>query len=130
MPARDSSRKNKSARIIEAIVLGTAFLSLLGLSLFFAFAPKETATYADIVLKGTMIHRLSLEEEKELTVQTDIGGVEISIKDGGIAVLSSPCPNKSCVHMGYKHKVGESIICAPASLSIHLLGGEMTEVVV
>ena len=130
MPARDSSRKNKRARIIEAIVLGTVFLSLLGLSLFFAFAPKETATYADVVLKGTMVHRLSLEEEKELTVQTDIGGVEISIKDGGIAVLSSPCPNKSCVHMGYKYKVGETIICAPASLSIHLLGGEMTEVVV
>ena len=130
MPARDSSRKNKRARIIEAIVLGTTFLSLLGVSLFFAFAPKETATYADVVLKGTMVHRLSLKEEQELMVQTDIGDVEISIKDGGIAVLASPCPNKSCIHMGYKHKVGETIICAPASLSIHLLGGEMTEVVV
>lgn len=126
MKAKASSPKKHLA---EVIALGLAFLGILGACLSLALRPKSEATYAEIVHKGELIRRLSLKEEKDLRIKGEHGELVISVKDGGIAVLSSPCHSHYCVNQGYKRAVGECIICVPESLAIYLRGeGEISEV--
>ena len=126
MKAKASSRKS---RFVEVLLLGVAFLSLLGTSLYFLLRPKGEATYADVLRKGELVYRLSLEEERELHLDVDHGTMVISVKDKAIAVLSSPCLHRYCVSQGYKSKAGESILCAPEGVAIYLRSeAEVTEV--
>lgn len=128
MRQKDSSKSNKAARIVEMTLLGAAFLGVLASCLFLWLRPKGVATTATVLFKGEVIHRLFLQEEKELAIATDIGEVHIHIHDGGVAIESSPCMSQYCVHQGFKSKAGESIVCAPAGLSILLQGEEVWEV--
>jgi len=124
--AKASSRKS---RLVEVLLLSAAFLSLLGTSLYFLLRPKGEATYADVLRKGELVYRLSLEEEKTLNLDVDHGTMVISVKDKGIAVLSSPCLHRYGVSQGYKTKAGESILCAPEGVAIYLRAkSEVTEV--
>ena len=116
------------SRKVELLILAIAFLGLLGFSLASFFIPKGQALTANVILKGELIHRLSLQEEKELSVTTDIGEVEIHVHNGGVAVTSSPCASQFCVHSGFKYRAGEAIVCAPAGLSVYLEGGTVSEV--
>lgn len=114
----------------EIIALGVALATILAVCLTFALTPKAKADYADVLFKGELVHRLSLQEEKELKVNAVHGEVTISVKGNGVAVLSSPCSSHYCVNQGYKYNAGESIVCAPEAIAVYLrLAGEVTEVI-
>lgn len=40
----------------------------------------------------------------------------------GVYVLSSDCPTQDCVHTGRISRAGQSIVCLPAQIVIHLEG--------
>lgn len=40
----------------------------------------------------------------------------------GVYVLSSDCPTQDCVHTGRISRTGQSIVCLPAQIVIHLEG--------
>lgn len=41
-----------------------------------------------------------------------------------VEILHSDCPGQDCVHAGAIYRSGQSLICLPAQVVIHLEGGE------
>ncbi|MBC2852012.1 NusG domain II-containing protein [Cetobacterium sp. 8H] len=62
------------------------------------------------------------EEERDLFVATDIGGVNIKIKDKKIRVTTSNSPLKLNVKQGWIGNPGEVIIGVPDRLIIKVIG--------
>lgn len=54
------------------------------------------------------------------------GGYAITllVEDGSVRIVSSTCPNQDCVHTGAISRVGQSIVCLPARLSVTLSGAQ------
>ena len=129
MPRRPSFLKALVSHKWEVIVLGVALIGLVVASLCVGLAPKENASTAKVYLRGEELYSLSLDAPREIEIPLDDGVMVLSVKDGGIAVTSSPCPSQYCVHQRYKTKVGESILCAHEGVAIYLYGEEaITEV--
>ena len=43
-------------------------------------------------------------------------------ENGGVAVTDSNCPTQDCVHTGCITRTGQSIVCLPAQVVVHLEG--------
>lgn len=119
---KTSPSSSRKSHIREALIFGGSFLVIGAICLFLAFRGKSNAAYAEVVREGEVVHRLSLDEEKHLHVQGKHGELEIEVKGGKVAIVSSPCPSQFCVHQGYKDKEGESIICAYEGVMVILAG--------
>ena len=128
MKPRPSWIKRLVEHKVEAIVLGVILIALVTSTLIMAFRPRSGAESAKVFLKGEELYSLSLREDKEIDVTVDHGVMHISVKNGGVAVISSPCPSQYCVNQGYRYHAGESILCAHEGLAVYLYGGEVTEV--
>ena len=47
----------------------------------------------------------------------------IRVSEGQVEVLHSDCPGQDCVHAGSISRAGQSLICLPAQVVIHLESG-------
>ncbi|MGL5543986.1 MAG: NusG domain II-containing protein [Cetobacterium sp.] len=81
------------------------------------------AANAEIYVNNSLKYVYSLQnEEKDVFVQTDIGGVNIKIKDKKIRVTTSNSPLKLNVKQGWIGQPGEVIIGVPDKLIIKIVG--------
>lgn len=102
-------------------LLGALLVICLGLSRFL-LASQGEAAYAQISSQGKVIATVALNIDRELTVQTPAGGINVvTVKDGGIAVTEANCPDGYCIARGYCHG-GREIVCLPNRLVIRFLG--------
>lgn len=46
----------------------------------------------------------------------------VAVHDGGVCVQESDCPTQDCVHTGTITRAGQSIVCLPAQIVVHLEG--------
>jgi len=105
--------------IIYGLIIGI-FLTL-GISV--NNIEKTKAERAEIYVNNQLKYTYKLQKsEKELYVDTDIGGVGIKLKDNKIRVTSSYSPRKLCVKQGWIEKSGETIIGVPDKLLIKIIG--------
>ena len=52
----------------------------------------------------------------------------VAAEDGnGLRVSSSDCPTQDCVHTGAISRAGQSIVCLPAQVVVHLEGASGTD---
>lgn len=63
-----------------------------------------------------------LDQPRKALLDGPLGETEIEIKDGAVRVLSSPCPNKTCIRMGKASHSGDLIACVPNHLIIRIEG--------
>lgn len=98
--------------ILIAVIILTAVLS------FFVFQQSKDVQ-AVIYLNGEEYTRLSLNEDKEILIDT----VKILIKNGKIQMISSDCPDKVCVKTGAINKNGQVIACVPNKIVITVVKG-------
>jgi hypothetical protein len=68
-----------------------------------------------------------LDEEGIHGFEGPLGETIVSIKDGGVHVVSSPCPEKICISMGTIHRPGTWIACLPNGLFIRIEGEDAEE---
>lgn len=61
-------------------------------------------------------------ESKTYTYQNNGYTLHVSVTDNGIRVQESDCPSQDCVHTGTISRAGQSIVCLPAQIVIHLEG--------
>ncbi|MGL4425222.1 MAG: NusG domain II-containing protein [Cetobacterium sp.] len=81
------------------------------------------ASNAEIYVNNTLKYVYSLQiEDREIFVPTDIGGVNIKIKDKKIRVLTSNSPLKLNVKQGWIGQPGQVIIGVPDKLIIKIVG--------
>ena len=65
-----------------------------------------------------------LAVDRTVDIGGPIGTSRVSIQDGEVRMVSSPCPDQLCIHMGSVHKAGRWIACLPNQVFVRILGGE------
>ncbi len=104
--------------ILIAAVLTLALLIWGGWKIFH---PSDGGLYAVAELEGIEVGRLPLSVDGELTVDCGEGEYNrIVVKDGSVFVSEASCPDKVCVHTGKVNEPGDSIVCLPHRLVVHI----------
>ncbi len=107
-------------RLGDFLVMVVILLSAL--SLFFYFRPEGAATTATISIDGHIYRQLPLPREETLTLEN---GVVIRFEGMRACILSSDCPDHTCVKNGWLHKAGQSSICLPNRTVLKLDGSDL-----
>ncbi len=109
----------KGDLIIYSLILG--IFIFLGLNIQNI---KETkAERAEIYVNNQLKYTYKLQKkEKTFYVDTDIGGVDVELKDNKIRVTTSYSPRKLCVKQGWIERSGQTIIGVPDKLLIKIVG--------
>jgi len=94
------------------------------------YKTKETkAERVEIYVNNQLKYTYKLQkEEKKFYVETDIGGVNVELKDYKIRVTSSYSPRKLVVKQGWIEKTGQTLIGVPDKLLIKIVGDENEDV--
>ena len=106
---------------VNDIIAATAVL-LLALAIF--LAPMLTNTSAGYVkiTSDSGEQLVSIFDNNEYSVNSNGYAVTIKIEDREAFVSYSTCPDKVCVNSGKISRAGEVIVCAPALVSVEILG--------
>lgn len=78
---------------------------------------------AVVRVNGSPVLELDLNEEGHHSIHGPLGPTLIETGEGGVRVVSSPCPHKICVKMGKASHRGETILCVPNHVAIEVTGG-------
>lgn len=107
--------------VIIAVIIAIAVL-LICCPLFIS----HSGEYVSVAVRGNdTVYRYSLDTDAEYTVEGNSGvTLTLVISDGYAYVKDSECPDKVCVSSGKINRTGQSIICAPAGISIIVSGGD------
>ncbi|WP_288304901.1 NusG domain II-containing protein [uncultured Fusobacterium sp.] len=98
-----------------------AFFSVVGLKIM--DLRQQKASRVEIYVDGKLKYTYSLQkEEKDLFVDTNLGGVNVKFKDNMVRVTSSNSPLKINVKRGWIKDPGEVIIGIPDRLVIKVVG--------
>ena len=76
------------------------------------------------------MQRIDLNKVKgtaRLPLAVDDGQLVIEYDQEGVRVLSSPCPDKVCVHQGKITRSGQTIACVPEKILITLISSDKEE---
>lgn len=108
--------------VVAAIVLLLAAAVALGF-----YGPKlghSDGLTAVISVGGEEIRRIDLTRlggEELLTVEGDCT-LAVLLSPNGAEVIQSDCPTQDCVHTGHIARPGQSIVCLPGQVVVHLEG--------
>lgn len=109
----------KSDYILIAALL---LLSLIG---FGALTLRSNSHNKILIIKqdNAVIKRIALKgiaSETKLVLPVKDGSLELHYDRNGAWVVSSPCPDKICLHQGKITKTGETIACVPEQVLLTL----------
>ena len=82
-----------------------------------------------IYQEGKLIQELSLDHDTEFVIEGDYENV-VTVKDGKAAITKSDCPGTDCVHSGWIHEAGRSIVCLPNRVELRIEGASEVDFVV
>lgn len=69
------------------------------------------------------LYRYSLDEDRTVSVTGPLGETLVQIRDGEARIVSSPCPNGSCMRGGIERYPG-TLVCLPNQVIVSIEGGE------
>jgi hypothetical protein len=113
----------------EIIILSALLAAALIFFVFFySFTPMPTAA---LITYGGESFAIPISYDKTFTLR-EISGNEnapdmtFEIKDGGIAVKESDCPDGDCIKTGFINRAGAAAVCVPNKVTVTLSGSEKT----
>ena len=113
----------KIAIILSAMIALLLLICLCGIA-WIAVRAKKQALVAEVYQNGTLIKTIPLylvTETQTFTVTGENGAENvIEVRPGSIAVISASCPDKICVHQGFRSDSLLPITCLPNHLVIKL----------
>ena len=117
------------ALVVAAVVLLAALVAIL------FYGPKahaEGPLTCVVSVGGQVADSVPLASfAGEHTYSNNGYTVTIRVSEGQVEVLHSDCPGQDCVHAGAINRAGQSLICLPAQVVIHLEGsGDGPDVIV
>ena len=68
-----------------------------------------------------------LSDFTEATVTSRGYTLHIAAEGGAVSVTDSDCPTQDCVHTGAISRAGQSIVCLPAQVVVHLEGASVPD---
>ena len=122
MSTNPSQHELKFNRFDALVALIIALLAVAA-ALWF-YLPRSQSGQLTVVISvaGEETRRVPLSDFTETTVTGGSYTLRVSTKDGGVAVTDSDCPTQDCVHTGVITRAGQSIVCLPAQVVVHLEG--------
>ena len=116
-------RKRKYFKIGDLIIYSFFIIFFTGLGLKILNLSQERASKVEIYVDSELKYVYPLQkEEKDIFVDTNIGGVNVKFKDNMVRVTSSNSPLKLNVKQGWIKDPGEVIIGVPDRLLIKIVG--------
>lgn len=116
-------RKRRYFKIGDLVIYSLLLLFFAGLGMKITDLAQEKASKVEIYVDGTLQYVYPLqEEERDLFVDTNLGGVNVKFKDNMVRVTSSNSPLKLNVKQGWIKEPGEVIIGVPDRLLIKIVG--------
>jgi len=113
---------SKAAAIFITLI-SLIFLCSVGYLLFFSHG-SDQGYVAEIYQNGVLIKTIPLDqvtEEQRFTISGENGAENvITVRPGSIAVTAASCPDKICVHQGFRSNSLLPITCLPNHLVIRL----------
>ena len=124
-PSPMENHSYKKNALIIGILLGIVFF----LSLFLIYLlPRLQISHSLTALvyqDGTLIHRIDLSQVTEtydLNIWDEKGQYNIvQVRPGAIGITEANCPDKLCVHMGFRDSTLLPITCLPHQLVIRIV---------
>lgn len=100
-------------------ILDIPVLALVVILALFSMKKTAKTTGNNVVVEANGTHyEYSLNQDGVYTVEGLIGYTTFEIINGGVHIIDSPCPNKTCIEQGF----GNPLICLPNKVSIHVEG--------
>ena len=106
-----------------------AVVAILVSVIFWTKVGSEEGNMVMIYQDGSLIRELSLGTDTEVVIEGDYENV-VTIKDGKTAITRSDCPGTDCVHSGWIHEAGRSIVCLPNRVELRIEGTSEVDFVV
>ncbi len=119
------TRSRKIESVMALLVIGDiiAIFVMIGIAVgLFFLTPwflKSRVSGIEIMSGSQTVGRFSLESNRILDVRGILGNTQIRIKDGKASVVSSPCSNKYCIHMGHIGESGGILVCVPNEIIVY-----------
>lgn len=110
------------------VLFGALLAVCVGMS-FWLLGPGEPSRQAEIWSDGKLLCTLDLLVAQTMTVDSQYGTNEVTVKDGAIAVTDADCPDGYCIARGFCNG-GAQIVCLPHRLVIRFLGTQQIDGVV
>ncbi|WP_294065548.1 NusG domain II-containing protein [uncultured Fusobacterium sp.] len=118
-------RKRKYFKIGDLIIYSFFIIFFTGLGLKIMNLSQEKASKVEIYVDSELKYVYPLQkEERDIFVDTNIGGVNVKFKDNMVRVTSSNSPLKLNVKQGWIKDPGEVIIGVPDRLLIKIVGNK------
>lgn len=116
-------RKAKYFKIGDLIIYSFLLFFFITLGINITKSSQEKASKVEIYVDGNLQYVYPLqEEERDIFVDTNIGGVNVKFKDNMVRVTTSNSPLKLNVKQGWIKNPGEVIIGVPDRLLIKIVG--------
>lgn len=126
MKSNSSAVKTRPTLWDGLVVLVVALLAALIAVLF--YGPKSHADSrlnCVVSVGGQVVHNAPLSGfSGEHTYSHNGYTLTILVAEGKVKVLHSDCPGQDCIHSGAISRAGQSLICLPAQVVIHLEGSD------
>lgn len=116
-------RKRKYFKIGDLIIYSFFIIFFTTLGLKIVNLSQEKASKVEIYVDSELQYVYPLQkEERDVFVDTNLGGVNVKFKDNMVRVTSSNSPLKLNVKQGWIKDPGEVIIGVPDRLLIKIVG--------
>lgn len=112
------------------VALAVALLAAVTALLFYLPRTQSDQLTAVITQHGQVVRRVALSGmDKEQVIELDDGTYHLTVRVSadGAYVSHSDCPTQDCVHTGAISRAGQSIVCLPAQVVVHLEGASVPD---
>lgn len=93
-------------------------------------AHTQHAQYATVIHNGVVVHTIPLSKNQNYVYAPDATTrMTIRVENNKVCVVESSCQNKVCVHSGWIHTPGATLVCAPNHILITIDGKKNVDTV-
>ena len=127
MTTRSSTPELKFNRY-DAIVAAIVALLAIAVALWF-YLPKAQSDDLTVVISvgGEETQRARLNSFTGTIVSHNGYTLTVAADGDSVWIADSDCPTQDCVHTGHIRRTGQSIVCLPAQVVVHLEGAAQND---
>lgn len=120
----NSSQPELKFNRYDAVVAVVVALLAVAAALWFCLPRTQTGDLTVVIsVGGQETQRTGLKDFAPTTLSHNGYTLTVAADGDGVWVSDSDCPTQDCVHTGHIRRGGQSIVCLPAQVVVHLEGG-------
>ncbi len=118
-----ASRPELKFNRYDAVVAVVVALLAVAAALWFCLPRTQTGDLTVVIsVGGQETQRTGLKDFAPTTLSHNGYTLTVAADGDSVWVSDSDCPTQDCVHTGHIRRGGQSIVCLPAQVVVHLEG--------